>query len=60
VASTFGTRAERKDVQNIERTLKLKLSLKETPAGLAREERKEHTSEPRGFKSRPRRFAAAV
>src|SRR6185437_9429398 len=58
VASTFGTRAERKDVQNIERTLKLKLTLKETPAGLAREEKKEHKSEPRGFKSRPRRFAA--
>ena len=60
VASTFGTRAERKDVQNIERTLKLKLSLKETPAGLAREEKKEQKSEPRSFKSRPRRFAAAI
>jgi len=60
VASTFGTRAERKDVQNIERALKLKLILKETPSGLAREEKKEQKSEPRGFKSRSRRFAAAV
>jgi ATP-dependent RNA helicase RhlE len=40
VASTFGTRAERRDVQNIERALKLRLTLKETPAGLAREEKR--------------------
>jgi ATP-dependent RNA helicase RhlE len=40
VASTFGTRGERRDVQNIERALKLKLTLKETPAGLAREEKR--------------------
>lgn len=37
VASTFGTRGERRDVQNIERALKLRLTLKETPAGLGRE-----------------------
>ena len=65
VASTFGTRAERRDVQNIERALKLKLILKETPAGLAREEKRreekqEEKTQPRNFKSRPRRFAAAV
>jgi ATP-dependent RNA helicase RhlE len=65
VASTFGTRAERRDVQNIERALKLKLTLKETPAGLAREEKRreekpEDKTPPRNFKSRPRRFAAAV
>jgi ATP-dependent RNA helicase RhlE len=40
IASTFRTRAERGDVQNIERVLKLKLTLKETPAGLAREEKR--------------------
>ncbi len=40
VASTFGTRAERRDVQNIERALRMKLTLKETPAGLAREEKR--------------------
>lgn len=37
VASTFGTRGERRDVQNIERALKLRLTFKETPAGLGRE-----------------------
>jgi ATP-dependent RNA helicase RhlE len=71
VASTFGTRAERRDVQNIERALKLRLTLKETPAGLPREERKasqppvspSHQRGPstklRSFKPRSRRFAAA-
>ena len=39
VASTFGTRAERKDVAQIERVLKTRLTLKETPDGLGREER---------------------
>jgi ATP-dependent RNA helicase RhlE len=39
IASTFGTRGERRDVQNIERELKLRLTLKETPAGLSRDEK---------------------
>jgi ATP-dependent RNA helicase RhlE len=39
VASTFAARAERRDVQNIERTLKISLTLKETPDGLAAEAR---------------------
>ncbi len=39
VASTFATRGERRDIQNIERTLKVKLTLKETPDGLGREEK---------------------
>ncbi len=39
VASTFGTRAERKDVAQIERVLKTRLTAKETPDGLGREER---------------------
>jgi ATP-dependent RNA helicase RhlE len=38
-AITFGTRGERRDIQNIERTLKVRLTLKETPDGLGREER---------------------
>jgi ATP-dependent RNA helicase RhlE len=39
VASTFAVRAERRDVQNIERTLKISLTLKETPDGLKAEAR---------------------
>ena len=38
LASTFATRGERRDVQNIERVLKVRLTLKETPDGLGREE----------------------
>jgi ATP-dependent RNA helicase RhlE len=71
VASTFATRGERRDVQNIERELKLRLTVKETPAGLPREEKKlappdfspspAHgpSTKARSFKPRNRRFAAA-
>jgi ATP-dependent RNA helicase RhlE len=37
VASTFGARAERRDVQQIEKVLRMQLTLKETPEGLGRE-----------------------
>ena len=71
IASTFGTRAERRDIQNIERELKLRLTVKETPAGLAREEKKlpqtpvsplpgrGPSTRARSFKPRGRRFATA-
>jgi ATP-dependent RNA helicase RhlE len=39
VATTFATSAERGDIRNIERSLKLKLVKKELPAGLEREAR---------------------
>jgi ATP-dependent RNA helicase RhlE len=39
VASTFASRGERRDVQAIERVLKTRLTMKETPDGLGREER---------------------
>jgi ATP-dependent RNA helicase RhlE len=39
VASTFSTSAERADVRNIERVLKTSLTRKDTPGGLAAEER---------------------
>jgi ATP-dependent RNA helicase RhlE len=45
VASTFAGRGERRDVQNIERLLKIRLTLKETPDGLGREERGERGAE---------------
>lgn len=47
LASTFGTRAERRDVQNIERALKLKLTSKHAPAGLGVEEKSERQPAPR-------------
>lgn len=40
VASTFGTRSERSEIRNIERAIKLRLTLKPTPDGLGREEHK--------------------
>jgi ATP-dependent RNA helicase RhlE len=39
VASTFATSSERGDIRNIERTLKLKLTKREVPAGIEREAR---------------------
>ncbi len=39
IASTFATRMERRDVQAIERVLKVRLTPKETPAGLRREDK---------------------
>ncbi len=38
-ATTFATSAERGDIRNIERSLKLKLTKKELPAGIPREDR---------------------
>ncbi len=58
VASTFGTRAERRDIQNIERTLKVSLILKETPDGLGREERGSDKGAPVIEISAPHRFAS--
>jgi ATP-dependent RNA helicase RhlE len=58
-AITFGTRAERRDIQNIERMLKVRLTLKETPAGLGREERGAAVIEmpaPRRFASKTQSF----
>jgi ATP-dependent RNA helicase RhlE len=40
VASTFATRGERRDVQNIERMLKVSLTLKQTPDGLHAEDKR--------------------
>lgn len=37
IASTFGSRAERRDVQQIEKVLRMQLTPKETPEGLGRE-----------------------
>ena len=70
VASTFRTRGERKDVQHIERTLKIRLTERETPTGLRREEKSSQSgpvlaapnpshSKVRSFQPRRRRFAAA-
>ena len=70
-ASTFRTRGERKDVQHIERTLKIRLTERETPSGLRREEKSPQSgpvlaapnpslSKVRSFQPRRRRFAAAV
>ncbi|MDE3199204.1 MAG: DEAD/DEAH box helicase, partial [Acidobacteriota bacterium] len=42
LASTFATSAERNEIRNIERTLKLKLVRKDLPEGIEREERKPH------------------
>jgi ATP-dependent RNA helicase RhlE len=39
IAITFATRGERRDIQNIERVLKVRLTLKETPDGLGREDK---------------------
>jgi|SRR6185312_12558639 len=39
MASTFATRGERSDIRNIERVLKVSLTVKETPDGLKAEER---------------------
>jgi ATP-dependent RNA helicase RhlE len=75
VATTFATSAERGDIRNIERGLKLKLTKKELPAGIPREERSatpvivmpKHGTPSRGshpahtmsFKPKRRRFASA-
>ena len=70
VATTFATSAERNDIRNIERSLKVRLVKKDLPAGIPREDR---TTTPvivmpkqkfaaRGgmsFKPRKRRFASA-
>src|ERR1700691_2043050 len=59
VAITFGTRGERRDIQNIERTLKVRLTLKETPDGLGREEKGAAVIEmpsPRRFASKTQSF----
>jgi ATP-dependent RNA helicase RhlE len=58
-AITFGTRAERRDIQNIERMLKVRLTLKQTPDGLGREERGAAVIEmptPRRFASKTQSF----
>ena len=39
VATTFATSAERSEIRNIERTLKLKLTKREVPQGIAREDK---------------------
>ena len=39
VATTFATSGERGEIRNIERTLKVKLTRQETPAGIAREDK---------------------
>lgn len=70
VASTFGTREERKEVQNIERSLKIRLAAREVPAGLNRDENNKPPViaipvqnrapvKSRSFKPRRRRFATA-
>jgi len=65
VATTFATSAERSEIRNIERTLKLKLTRRETPEGLEREARKssqEHGAQvivmpkPQGFRPRSQSF----
>src|SRR5580698_8978047 len=59
IAITFGTRGERRDVQNIERMLKVRLTLKETPDGLGREEKGAAVIEmpsPRRFASKTQSF----
>jgi ATP-dependent RNA helicase RhlE len=48
VATTFATSHERNEIRNIERTLKLKLTRKETPAGIDREVRSAVSSAPAG------------
>jgi ATP-dependent RNA helicase RhlE len=67
VASTFATRGERSDIRNIERMLKVSLTVKETPDGLKAEERgprviempvaKRFGSKTQSFRAR-RRFGA--
>ena len=68
VATTFATSAERGDVRNIERGLKLKLVKKETPVGIPREERgaaapvivmPRAKGAPMSFRPKRRRFASA-
>ena len=71
VATTFATSAERGDIRNIERSLKLKLTKKELPAGIPREDKtttpvivmpKQNYGAPRGamsFKPRRRRAVNA-
>ena len=75
VATTFATSAERGEIRNIERGLKLKLVKKEIPAGIPREERSstpvivmpKHGTPNRGgkpggtlsFKPKRRRYASA-
>jgi ATP-dependent RNA helicase RhlE len=74
VATTFATSAERSDIRNIERDLKLKLIKKDLPAGIPREERSatpvivmpRHGFAGRGnpghtmsFKPKRRRYASA-
>jgi ATP-dependent RNA helicase RhlE len=56
VATTFATSGERGDIRNIERTLKVKLTRQETPAGIAREDKSTTPvimmPKPGGFKPR--------
>jgi ATP-dependent RNA helicase RhlE len=59
VASTFATRGERRDIQGIERVLKVRLTLKQTPDGLGREDKGAAVIEmpsPRGFGSKTQSF----
>ncbi|HKD06671.1 MAG TPA: DEAD/DEAH box helicase [Bryobacteraceae bacterium] len=65
VATTFATSAERNEIRNIERTLKVKLTRKETPEGIEREVRnapKGHGAQvivmpkPQGFRARSQSF----
>ena len=56
VATTFATSAERSDIRNIERTLKVKLVKMDVPAGIAREDKSTTPvimmPKPGGFKPR--------
>lgn len=57
IASTFATWMERRDVQTIERVLKVRLTPKETPAGLKREDRSViEMPSPRAIASRVQSF----
>jgi ATP-dependent RNA helicase RhlE len=59
VASTFATRAERSDIRNIERMLKVSLTLMETPDGLQAEEKGPRVIEmpaPKHFGNRTQSF----
>ena len=64
VATTFATSNERNEIRTIERTLKLKLTRKETPEGLDREVRSASSASPsvivmprpNGFRSKSQSF----
>ena len=56
MATTFATSAERSDIRNIEKTLKVKLVKMDVPAGIAREDKSTTPvimmPKPGGFKPR--------